>query len=188
MPDPVHARDRAAWRAWLQKNHAGKNEVWLAYYKKGTGKPTVTYKESVEEAICFGWIDGLKKRIDEERYCHRFSPRKPKSKWTPTNIEIAERMIAEKKMAAAGRRAFERRLEYDPGALEERESISRLAPEFENAIRANKRAWKFFCELTPGYRKQYVQWLMSAKREATREKRLTEALRLLEQHKKLGMR
>jgi uncharacterized protein YdeI (YjbR/CyaY-like superfamily) len=184
----MQARDRDAWRAWLQKNHARKDQVWLVYYKKATGKQSITYKESVEEAICFGWIDGLKKRIDDERYCHRFSPRKESSKWTPTNIEIAERMIALRKMRAAGRRAFERRKEYDAEFLEQRAEASRLSPEMEKALRANRKAWGTFESLTPGYRKQYVQWLMSAKRETTRERRLAEALRLLAAGKKLGMK
>ena len=184
----IEAATRAAWRTWLEANHADAGEVWLVYYKKGTGKPTVGYKESVEEAICFGWIDGLKKRIDDERYCHRFSPRKESSKWTPANIEIAERMIAEKKMAAAGLRAFERREEYDPAFLEERAGTPELSPELEKALRADREAWRNFEALSPACRKQYVQWLMSAKREPTREKRLAEARALLRKGKKLGMR
>lgn len=184
----VECATRAEWRAWLRQNHASRDEVWLVYYKKQTGKASVTYKESVEEAICFGWIDGLKKSIDDERYCHRFSPRKPKSKWSVINIEIAERMIARKKMTTAGRRAFERRVEYDEAFPASRNAEPVLAPEFENAIRAKARAWRFFTELAPGYRKQYVQWLMSAKRAETRQRRLAEALRLLAAGKKLGMK
>jgi uncharacterized protein YdeI (YjbR/CyaY-like superfamily) len=184
----LEAANRAGWRAWLRQNHARAEEVWLVYYKKATGKPSVGYKESVEEAICFGWIDGLKKRIDDERYCHRFSPRRESSKWTPANIEIAERMIAQKKMAAAGRRAFDRREEYDPGFLAERSREPVLSPELEKALRADRPAWDAFEALSPGCRKEYVQWLMSAKREATREKRLVEARALLRKGKKLGMR
>lgn len=176
------APDRASWRAWLEMNHASAPEIWLVYYKKGTGKPSVSYAESVQEAICFGWIDGLKKRIDDERYCHRFSPRKESSKWTPTNVEIAERMIAAKKMTAAGKRAFDRRVEYEPP-----EELA-LSPEVEKALKVSKKAWQNFSAMTPGYQKQYVGWLMTAKREATREKRLKEAVRLLEKNQKLGMK
>jgi uncharacterized protein YdeI (YjbR/CyaY-like superfamily) len=176
------AADRARWRTWLKKNHASAAEIWLVYYKKATGKPSVSYAESVQEAICFGWIDGLKKRIDDERYCHRFSPRKESSKWTPTNVKIAQRMIAAKKMTAAGKRAFDRRVEYEPpGEL-------KLSPEVEQALKASKKAWQNFDALSPGYRRQYVDWLMTAKREATREKRLKEAIRLLEKDQKLGMK
>ena len=82
----VQCPTRADWRSWLQANHAGTPEVWLVYFKKNTGKPSVTYRESVEEALCFGWIDGLKRRVDDERYAHRFTPRRPKSKWSPLNI------------------------------------------------------------------------------------------------------
>ena len=176
------ARSRADWRAWLKAHHASAEEIWLIYYKKATGEQSVSYRESVEEAICFGWIDGLKKRIDDERYCHRFSPRKESSQWTPTNVEIAGRMIAARKMTAAGRRAFDRRVEYvPPSSLE-------LSAQMKKALKASPKAWRNLLALSPGYRRQYVDWLMTAKREATREKRLKEAIRLLEKNQKLGMK
>jgi len=180
---------RAEWRAWLQKNHDRCEEVWLVYFKQHTGKPTISYRDSVEEAICFGWIDGLKKRIDDERYAHRFTPRKPGSKWSPLNIRLAEKLIAERRMTQPGLAAFERRQLYDEGFLEARESTqSELPAEIEKALRANQTAWKNYKALAPGYRKQYAGWLSSAVRPETRQKRLKEALRLLEQNRKLGMK
>ncbi|RKZ11940.1 bacteriocin-protection protein, partial [bacterium] len=173
---------------WLKKNHAHSADIWLVFFKKGVGKPSVTYAESVQEAICFGWIDGLKKRIDDERYCHRFSPRKTSSKWTPKNIEIAQRMIGDGTMTTAGRASFDRRQEYDAEFLEARGAGSILSVEIEAKLKANEKAWTYFQSLPPGYRKQYIQWLMSAKRETTRQRRLGEALRLLEQNRKLGMK
>jgi uncharacterized protein YdeI (YjbR/CyaY-like superfamily) len=113
MKPQFHASSREEWRSWLEKNHAGAKEVWLVYYKKHTGKPSIGYTDSLEEAICFGWIDGLKKSVDEERYAYRFSPRKPKSKWSPRNTKLAKKMIEEKKMTPAGLAAFKQRTGYD---------------------------------------------------------------------------
>jgi len=181
--------DRAEWRAWLQENHATCSEAWLAFYKKHTGKPSVPYRESVEEAICFGWIDGLKKRIDEECYAHRFTPRKPNSKWSPLNISLAEKMIAQGKMTAAGRAAFDRREKYAESFLQARQSDEvQLPPDLERALQSNPKAWRNFSALAPGYRKQYAGWLASAIKPETREKRLREAIALLEQNRKLGMK
>jgi len=177
------------WRAWLQKNHGRYEEVWLVYFKQHTGKPTISYRDSVEEAICFGWIDGLKKRIDEERYAHRFTPRRPGSKWSPLNIHLAEKMIAAGIMMPAGLQAFERRKSYDQELLRHRQSNEIALPqEIEQALRSNQTAWRNYKALAPGYRKQYAGWLSSAVRPETRQKRLREALRLLEQNRKLGMK
>jgi uncharacterized protein YdeI (YjbR/CyaY-like superfamily) len=178
---------RAAWRAWLEKNHAKVDEIWLVYYKKASGKPSVEYAASVEEALCFGWIDGLKKRIDDERYTHRFTPRKPQSPWSTLNVERAERLIREGKMRPAGLAAFERRKAYDPKRSAAMQKLS-LTPEIQHALRANRKAWKNFTALAPGQKKYYVAWLVTAKRPETRRKRLAEAIALLERNKKLGMK
>ncbi len=109
----ISVPDRKAWRSWLENNHASQDEVWLAYYKKHTGKASVTYMDSVKEALCFGWIDGLKKRIDDDRYAHRFTPRKANSKWSPQNIRLAEELIGAGEMTEAGLVAFDQRVPYD---------------------------------------------------------------------------
>ena len=100
-------------------------EIWLVYYKKHTNKPTITYKESVEEAICFGWIDGIKKKIDEEKYTHRFTPRKKNSKWSPTNIDIAEKMIKAGMMTSVGLAVYEKQIEYEQDFLKISSSINK---------------------------------------------------------------
>jgi len=185
----VSAANRNEWRWWLKENHATADETWLIFYKKHTGKPGVTYGESVEEALCFGWVDGLKKSIDDERYAYRFTPRKAGSKWSPLNISRAENMIARGKMTPAGLAAFEQRRTYDEKFLEMRAAETIVpSPELEKALKSNRRAWENFEQLAPGYRKQYVGWLMSAKRPETRQKRLDEAIQLLELNKKLGMK
>lgn len=149
--------DRKAWRSWLEMNHAGKTEVWLAYYKKQTGKASVTYMDSVKEALCFGWIDGLKKRIDDERYAHRFTPRKAASKWSPQNIRLTEELIEAGEMTQAGLAAFDQRVPYE----EEFQKTLRakeipLTSETEQGLKTSPTAWENFNKLTPGYRKQYV--------------------------------
>lgn len=183
------AKNREDWSKWLKNNHLSETEIWLVYYKKHTGKQTISYLDSVEEAICFGWIDGLKKSIDDEKYTHKFTIRKAKSRWSPQNIILAEKMIAENKMTRAGLEFFEQRIEYDKEFLKVRDSINiTLPPEIEQALKKNRKAWENYTKLTPGYKKQYAGWLISAKREETQKKRLEEAIKLLEQNKKLGMK
>ena len=182
-------KNRNEWRNWLEENHSERKEIWLVYYKKHTNQPTITYKESVEEAICFGWIDGIKKRIDSQKYTHRFTPRKKNSKWSPANIQIAERMIKAGMMTAVGLKAYENRQEYEIDFLKNRSSSGdSLTPEIEKILKTQEKAWNNFNNLSPSCRKQYVLWINSAKKEATKQKRLAEAIRLLEQNKKLGMK
>jgi uncharacterized protein YdeI (YjbR/CyaY-like superfamily) len=189
MEKRFHPAGREEWRAWLRDNHADADEVWLVYYKAHTGKPSVSYRESVEEALCFGWIDGIRKSIDDGRYCHRFSPRRAKSKWSPLNIELARKMIAQGRMTPAGQACFERREEYAEAFLRAREQpVFRLTREMERALKDNPPAWDNFKRLAPGYRKQYAAWLVSAKKPETRAKRLAEAIALLRENRKLGMK
>ncbi len=185
----IEARNRKEWRDWLEKNHSNTNEIWLVYYKKHTKKPTITYIESIEEAICFGWIDSIKKRIDDEKYAHRFTPRKKNSKWSPTNIEIAERMIKSGMMTNVGLDVFKQRKEYDKDFLKIRFSnVDNFTPELEQILKNNEIAWKDFNKLAQSHKKQYILWINSAKKDETKQKRLKEAIRLLEENKKLGMK
>jgi uncharacterized protein YdeI (YjbR/CyaY-like superfamily) len=181
--------DRKAWRDWLAENYASEKEVWLAYFKKHTGKASVSYMDSVKEALCFGWIDGLKRRIDDERYTHRFTPRKSNSKWSPQNIRLAEELIESGEMTKAGLTAFNQRVPYD----EELQKVLSakeipLTAETEKGLRTNPKAWNNFSKMTAGYQKQYVGWLQSAKKPETRKKRMQEAIRMLEKNQKLGMK
>lgn len=185
----VFAKTRSEWRSWLKKHHGAADEAWLVFYKKATGKPSVSYMDSVEEAICFGWIDGLKKGIDDETYTHRFSPRRKNSKWSPANIRIAKKLIAEGKMAAAGLKAFEERKHYAPATLKAIAAKEPpITPDIEWALKKNKKAWKNYNNLAPGYRKRYIQWIAAAKRDDTRERRLKETLEALERNEKPGMK
>lgn len=152
-------------------------------------KPSIEYLESVEEALCFGWIDGIKKRIDDGKYAHRFTPRKVSSKWSPLNIKLAKRMIKEEKMTQEGLSVFKQRTTYGKKFLKLRsKSKISLTTEFKKVLKANKKAWKYFNDLAPGYRKEYILWLLNAKKEETKQKRLKEVIKLLELNQKLGMK
>jgi uncharacterized protein YdeI (YjbR/CyaY-like superfamily) len=183
------ATDREAWREWLRKNHARESCVWLVYYKKHTGKPSIEYAESVEEALCFGWIDGLKRRVDDACYVYRFTPRKPGSKWSPLNIRRAQKMIEQGLMTGAGRKAYDQRIEYDEKTRKSMAAAElKLTPEIEHKLKANRKAWERYLALTPSCRKQYAGWLLAAKRPETLAKRIREAKQLLAAGKKLGMK
>ena len=185
----ISVSDRKEWRSWLIENHASEKEVCLAYYKKHTGKATVSYMESVKEALCFGWIDGLKRSIDDQRYAHRFTPRKARSKWSPQNIRLAKELIESGDMTKAGLAAFEQGVPYDQEfqkVLSAKEIP--LTVETEKGLKTSQKAWNNFNQMSAGNRKQYVLWLQSAKRPDTRKKRLEEAIRLLDKNQKLGMK
>lgn len=184
-----YARDRAAWRAWLAANHASEPAgVWLVYYKPHAGKPSIDYEASVEEALCFGWIDGLIRRLDDDRYARRFTPRKPDSYWAESNRQRVEHLMAEGLMAPAGMELVEaakasgRWLE-DPRPVVD----SRPAPEFRAALASNRQAAVFFDSLTPAQQRQFVTWINVAQKPETRARRVAESIALLEQGRKLGM-
>ena len=180
---------RAEWRSWLEMHHDSVEAIWLVFYKKHTGKSTLTYRDSLEEALCFGWIDGVRRSIDSEKYACRFTPRRKKSKWSAFNLKLVEELISEGLMTPSGMKAYQRKELPDNGTGSARKSSGiQLAPEIETALKENPTAWRNFQGLAPSYRKQYAGWLNSAKRPETREKRLKEALNLLEENKKLGMK
>ena len=180
---------REEWRSWLKENHDRADMVWLVYFKKHTGKPGINYADSVEEALCFGWIDSIKKSIDEERYTHKFTPRRAKSKWSPLNIKRAKKLIEEGKMTRSGLQLFSQRVDYGDEFIEARSSKELPIPaDIEAALKSNADAWKNFTNLAPGYKKQYVGWLITAKKPETKERRLKEAIQLLKQNKKPGMK
>ena len=176
MPKPSSYQifaTRADWRAWLQANYANQSELWLAIYKKGAGKTAVTYEEAVEEALCYGWIDGLVQALDEEKYAVRFSPRKPGSVWAESNKRRVERLTAEGRMAEPGLQkvaAAKASGEWEAAAL--REEVDVLPPELEQALRAHEGALAGFQALPASRRKMLIWWLSDAKGQVTRHKRL----------------
>lgn len=188
MTPQITASDVQEWRGWLKENHASASEVWLVFYKKSTGKPCPSYNEAVEEALCWGWIDGMKRSIDEERYAFRFSPRKEGSNWSPSNVKRAQKLLKEKgRIQPAGMRLIKEAKKR--GAFESPHQVPGfdIHPDFEAALKANKNAGDFFNTLAPSHKKQYIGWISSAKRDETRQKRLKKALEMLETGQKLGM-
>ena len=161
------------FRAWLQAHHHTETELLVGFYKKGSGKPSITWPESVDEALCFGWIDGVRKSLGDEAYTIRFTPRKAKSTWSAVNIKRAGELIEMGRMTPAGLRAFQAREESNSRiySYENRHKLV-LDPALEERFRANEKAWDFFQALPPGYRQTSIFWVMSAKQEATRIRRL----------------
>ena len=178
-------RGRGAWRAWLAKHHASATEVWLVFAKAHTGRPTVTYDEAVEEALCFGWIDGIVRRIDDEYHMQRFSPRVDVRKWSQSNLDRFARLEAEGRMTDAGRAKRPADVVASPPPT--RAQSGDAPPAWvRDALAARPRAARFFESLAPGYRRDYVRYVTEAKREETRRRRLELALRRLEEgHKRV---
>lgn len=175
---PVFFASPSEFRAWLDEHSDGLQEVWVGYYKKGSGKPSITWPESVDEALCCGWIDGLRKGIDEESYMIRFTPRKPRSIWSAVNIERVKELTAAGRMQPAGIAAYEKRAEDKSGiyAYEQKEAVQ-LNESDEAQLRANEKAWAFYQSQPAGYRKLVAYWIASAKKEETKRKRLEELIR-----------
>jgi uncharacterized protein YdeI (YjbR/CyaY-like superfamily) len=171
--EPVYFETPEEFRAWLDANHETAGEFWIGYYKKGTGKPSITWPQAVAEALCFGWIDGVAKSIDAERYIQRFTPRRPRSIWSAVNIKLAGELIEQGRMRPAGLKAFEERTEARSGIYShEQEGPIELGEEFEARFRDNERAWRFFQSQAPSYQRATIWWVISAKQEKTRQKRL----------------
>jgi uncharacterized protein YdeI (YjbR/CyaY-like superfamily) len=161
------------FRAWLEEHHASASEVLVGYWRKKTGKPSLTWSEAVDEALCFGWIDGVRRSVDEERHEQRFTPRKPSSNWSAINVAKMDALRAAGRMREAGEAAFARR-RTDRTAIYayEQRRDPRLTPEEEARFRADAAAWAYFEAAPPSYRRQALWWVVSAKRPETRERRL----------------
>jgi uncharacterized protein YdeI (YjbR/CyaY-like superfamily) len=170
--DPKFFPTPSAFRKWLTTNHDKSKELWVGFYKKDSGKPSITWPESVDEALCFGWIDGVRKTIDAESYKIRFSPRKATSVWSAVNIRNVERLTKEKRMQPAGLKAFASRKDSRSGIYAYEQRSPELIEPYAGKFKRNKAAWKFFQAQPPYYRKTMNWWIVSAKQEETRLKRL----------------
>lgn len=173
------------FRKWLEKNHEQESELLVGYYKVSSPKPSMTWPESVDQALCFGWIDGIRRSIDEESYSIRFTPRRPKSNWSAVNIRKIGELKENGLMKPAGLAAFEKRTEDRSGIYGYEEKWPELSEEFVERFRKDERAWRFFEEQTPYYKKTMAGWVMSAKRSATRERRLEKLMRRCERGEKI---
>jgi uncharacterized protein YdeI (YjbR/CyaY-like superfamily) len=171
--EPIFFKTPNEFRKWLEKHHETEKELLVGFYKVGTKKPSMTWSEAVDQALCFGWIDGVRRSIDDESYCNRFTPRKPTSNWSAINIKKVEELTKAGLMTPAGQKAFELRKEEKSGVY----SHEILDPAYEKQFKSNKKAWEFFNNQAPSYKKVMLHWIMSAKQEKTRLSRLEKAIR-----------
>lgn len=183
--DPVYFQDQNEFRKWLEKNHNKESEIIAGYYKVWTGKPSPTWSQSVDQAICFGWIDGIRRSIDKERYCIRFTPRNPKSIWSNVNIKKVEELKKKGLMKKPGLDVFNNRNDSRSGIYSFEKGIIKLDDDLERLFRANKKACDFFEKQAPSYRKTRFYWVMSAKQEATKISRLNKLITASEKQQKL---
>ena len=169
---PKFFKTPADFRTWLEKNHATATELWVGFYKKESGKASITWPESVDEALCFGWIDGIRKRVDDLRYTNRFTPRRRGSVWSAINIKRAEELSKQRQMRPAGLKAFAARIENKSGIYSYEQRSNELIEPYAKLLKKNKAAWNFFKTQPPSYRKMINWWIVSAKKEETRAARL----------------
>jgi uncharacterized protein YdeI (YjbR/CyaY-like superfamily) len=179
---------RAAWRAWLAKNHATGREIWLVLYKKHTGTVCVSYEDAVEEALCFGWIDGLVKSIDDEKYAVRFSPRKSGSIWSETNKRRVAKMIEQERMTKIGLAKVEQAKRNGKWKNSRISEDTTLVPnELKRALRASEKAERSFGRTSPSLKRMFIFWFTSAKTDTTRQRRIRKVVRMLISNEKIGI-
>ena len=168
----VYFESPLAFRRWLEKHHESATELLVGFHKSHTGRPTLTWPESVDEALCFGWIDGIRRSVDDERYTIRFTPRRRHSVWSLKNVRRVAVLTEEARMHPAGRRAFEARRDDRTGIYSAEQRTVVLGPAETRRFKANKAAWRFFESQPPGYRKTAIHWVTSAKKAETQARRL----------------
>jgi len=174
MNEPIFFPTEAQFREWLLHNHSKETELFVGYYKVKSGYPSMTWSQSVDQALCFGWIDGVRKSIDEHSYQIRFTPRRKKSIWSPINIEKIEKLTAKGLMHQAGIEIFQQKTKSNAYAFRQKEL--NFPTDFENQFKDNVKAWNYFKSLAPSYRKLSINWVISAVQDKTKIKRLKELI------------
>ena len=171
MDNPTYFKNPEELRSWFEKNHKSEKEIWVGFFKKGTGIESITWPESVDQALCFGWIDGIRKKVDEESYKIRFTPRSVKSHWSAVNLDKVKQLKKEGLMKPEGLKIFNARDKENAKKASYESEEKTLTKELESKLIANKKANAFFKNMAPSYRKTTIHWIMSAKQEATRIRR-----------------
>ena len=174
----LYVRDRKEWRSWLAKNGQNERDIWLIYPKKNSSEVRIPYEHAVEEALCFGWIDGMTGKLDADRYVQRFTPRRPTSRWSEINIKRARRLISAKRMTAAGLAVFKPERKIDPHPTE-------LPRTLEAKLQSNRKAWENFQRFPPFYRRMTIAWVASAKKEETQLRRLKQLIQFSAQNQRI---
>ena len=185
----LYVTNRNEWRDWLSKNYTAEAGIWLIFYKKETSRPTIAYEAAVEEALCFGWIDSIIKKIDAAKYVRKFTPRSGKSKWSQLNKKRANKMVKQGRMTEVGLAKIKTAKKTGLWAKDPRSQISLdIPPEFAKVLARNKKAKETFDKLAPSYRRHYIGWITVAKRPETKKRRIEESIALLEKGKRLGLK
>jgi uncharacterized protein YdeI (YjbR/CyaY-like superfamily) len=177
----------AEFREWLERNHDSASELILGFHRKASGKKSITYPEALDEALCFGWIDGVRKKLNETSYQQRFTPRKPNSIWSLINVNHVERLKKERRMHASGLAAYERRKPERTGVYSFENRPRELSPEFEKRFRRNKKAWEFFQAQPAYYKRLLIFRTMSAKKEETQLRRLEQLIEVSAKGERMGL-
>jgi uncharacterized protein YdeI (YjbR/CyaY-like superfamily) len=172
------------WRQWLAEHHDLESEVWLVFHKRQTGRPSIAYHDALDEALCFGWIDSLIKRLDDARYARKFTPRKPDSKWSAVNRKRYAQLKAGGRLMPAGLNRAPTDRTYDARKV----FPSKIPPYIRRALKGHPAAWSHFERLAPSYRRMYIAWIDSAKQQETKARRLQQSIGLLAAGKKLGLK
>ena len=184
----LYITDREAFRKWLEKNHARDSEIWLIFYKKHTGKPSIPLDDAIEEGICFGWIDSLIKKIDDDTFARKFTPRKHGSNWTELNLSRAKKMIEAGRMTEAGLAKLKSGRKQKPVPWKGATRIPALPADLEKAIQVDERARQHFSRLTARYLTMCLSRIEAAKKPETREKRIREFVALTAKNERIGMK
>jgi uncharacterized protein YdeI (YjbR/CyaY-like superfamily) len=184
----LYVSTRQEWRVWLEQHHQDESEVWLIYYKAHTGQPSIPYEDSVEEALCFGWIDSIIQKLDEERYARKFTPRTNTANWSPSNQRRIQKLVREGRMTEAGLAKIEDLETFLSETPRPRPKELAVPPYIEQVLKEHPLAWENFCRMAPSYRRNYIGWISSARRQETIDRRLAEAIERLEQNLPLGMK
>ena len=186
----IEFKARSEWRAWLARNYNQESEIWLIYYKKATGIPSIEYSDSLDEALCFGWVDSLIKKIDNRKYARKFTPRKDDSRWSVVNKERVEQLIQDGIMSEPGLKKVEaaKRSGNWEAPVQKPKLDLKMPTEFAEALKSNPQAEATFNDLAQSHQKQYLGWIVTAQRPDTRQKRIEKSIQMLNEGKKLGLR
>ncbi|MES2645768.1 MAG: YdeI/OmpD-associated family protein [Bacteroidota bacterium] len=182
---PTFFATQSEFRKWLTKNHKKESELLVGFYKVGSGRPSLTWSQSVDQALCFGWIDGVRKSIDKDSYCIRFTPRRPGSIWSAINIAKMEVLTKKGLVKPEGLSIFQMRKENKSGIYSHEKEPEKLTVEYETIFKANTKAWDYFTKQAPSYKKVMIHWIMTAKQKATQINRLDKTIQESEKEKRI---
>jgi uncharacterized protein YdeI (YjbR/CyaY-like superfamily) len=183
--EPIFFKNQKEFRNWLERNHKNESELLVGYYKKESGKLNMTWSQSVDEALCYGWIDGVRRSIDKDSYCIRFTPRRATSRWSTVNINKVEELTKQGLMQLAGLEIYKVRKEERSGISSYENETKQLNKDFEDTYKANRTAWDYFSRQAPSYKRTIIHWILSAKQEKTKIVRLQKTISESEKQKRL---